>query len=66
MIHDMCGKVTLDLWMPQSSQGHEGNQITFQDGALECQLKQRKHDIHFFFYHALYKEPKDSFGSLVV
>jgi hypothetical protein len=44
----MYDKVTLfDLLMPQSPHGQEENQMIFQDGASECQLKQRKHDIHF-------------------
>jgi len=51
--------------MPQSSHGHEGNQITFQDRGSECHWN-KENMIFIFFYHALYKEPKDSFGSLVV
>jgi len=48
MSHGMRGKVTLfDLLMSESPHGQEWNQMTFQDGALKCQLKQRKYDIHF-------------------
>jgi len=48
MVHYMRGRVKLiDLLMPQSLYGQEGNQMIFQDEALECQLKQRKHDMYF-------------------
>jgi hypothetical protein len=47
MVHGICDRVTLiDLLMLQSPYGQEGNEMTFQDGASKCQLKQKKHDIH--------------------